>query len=168
VSEAARSRSTTVDIAIALTAAAAFAHAVTAPSHYDWWPASGVFFVVVAVAQAVLALALLRPAVSSRVVMVGVWATVGLIVLYVYSRTIGIWFAPGVPAHGASPQPGQALIPDGDKHVGPLDLFTLIVQVALVVILLGLLPERQRARTANRLLYAGASIWGLAALGVLS
>ena len=100
--------------------------------------------------------------------LIGVWGTVAVIVLYVISRTVGLPFAPGVPAHGASAQPGQAIIPDGDKFVGPLDLFTLVVEVLLVMVLVGLLPARQRSRTANRLLWSGATIWAGAALALVA
>ena len=47
----ARRRTIAVDTAIVLSTAAALAHLVTAPDHYTWWPAAGVFFAVLGVLQ---------------------------------------------------------------------------------------------------------------------
>ncbi len=163
-------RSTSIDVAIGLAALACIAHFVEAPRHFEWWPASGVAFVVIGVLQGALALALLRPSPSPspRLVKVGLWGTVAVVVLYLTSRTVGLPFSPGVPVHGAKLLPGMPIMPDGDKLVGPVDLVTLVAEVALIVLLLGLLPRRARRRASNGLMWCGLSIWALAILGALT
>ena len=52
-------RAARVDVAIVCSVAAAFAHLVAAPGHYLWWPASGLFFVALGVAQLVVAVVLM-------------------------------------------------------------------------------------------------------------
>ncbi len=161
-------RSTSMDVAIALAALAAIAHFVEAPRHFEWWPASGVTFVVLGVLQAAFAVTLLRSEPSPKLIQVGLWGTVAVVLLYLVSRTVGIPFSPGVPVHGAKLLPGMPLLPDGDKQVGPVDMLTLVAEVALVVVLLGLLPRRARRRAANGLMWCGLSIWALAILGALT
>jgi hypothetical protein len=162
------SRSTSMDAAIALAALAAIAHLVETPSHFEWWPASGVTFVVIALLQTAFALALLRSGPSTRLIQIGLWGTVAVVLLYLVSRTIGIPFSPGVPVHGAKLLPGMPLLPDGEKQVGPVDMLTLVAEVSLIVVLLGLLPRRERRLTANGLMWCGLSIWALAILGALT
>jgi hypothetical protein len=154
------------DVAIICSASAALAHLVAAPSHYTWWPSAGVFFVVLGVAQLAYALALLRSAVGDKFALVGIWATVGVILLYVASRTVGLPMTPAVPFHGGRWVPGRSAIPDGAKYVGPLDVFTLVAELVMVVTMIGTLSTRSRARTVNRLLWIGVVLWGagLAAL----
>ena len=161
-------RSTSIDVAIGLAALACIAHFVEAPQHFEWWPASGVAFVVFGVLQGALALALLRPSPSPRLVKVGLWGTVAVVVLYLTSRTVGLPFSPGVPVHGAKLLPGMPIMPDGDKLVGPVDMLTLVAEVALIVVLLGFLPRRARRRASNGLMWCGLSIWALAILGALT
>ena len=163
-------RSISIDVAIGLAALACIAHFVEAPRHFEWWPASGVAFVVIGVLQGALAVALLRPSPSPspRLVKVGLWGTVAVVVLYLTSRTVGLPFSPGVPVHGAKLLPGMPIMPDGDKLVGPVDMLTLIAEVALIVVLLGLLPRRARRRASNGLMWCGLSIWALAILGALT
>lgn len=155
-----RRRTVAVDAVIVLSAAAGFAHLVAAPSHYTWWPAAGVFFVALGVTQLGFAALMVRGAVHRTVVLVGLWATVGVILLYVASRTVGIPAAPPVPAHGGRWVIGRSIIPDGAKHVGPLDVFTLVCEVLLVVTLLGMLPSKIKARSVNGLLVIGLTLWG--------
>lgn len=158
--EAARGRTISVDAAIVLSTAAALAHLVATPDHYTWWPAAGVFFGILGAAQLGYSVLLVRCVDSRRLVLVGIWGTVGVILLYVTSRTIGLPGTPPVPFHGDRWLAGQAMVPDGAKHVGPLDVFTLAAEVVLVVTLLGMLPGRSRVRTANRLMWLGLALWG--------
>ena len=83
-----------------------------------------------------------------------------MILVYAASRIVGIPGTPPVPFHGSRWLAGQAMVPEGAKHVGPLDVFTLICEVLLVVTLLGLLPSRSKVRTANRLMWLGLALWG--------
>ena len=155
-----RRRTIAVDAAIVLSAAAALAHLVVAPDHFTWWPTAGLFFVVLGVAQLLYSVLLIRFAYDHRIVLAGIWATVGVILLYVASRTVGLPNTPPVPIHGGRWVPGRSILPDGAKHVGPLDVFTLVAEVLLVVTLLSLLPTRSRTRTVNRLMWIGLALWG--------
>jgi hypothetical protein len=168
VLQRARLRTLTTDVAICLSVAAALAHAVTTPDHLRRWLASGVFFALLALAQGGFAAHLYRHRASPRVIMLGVWGNMSVIVLYVVSRTAGLPFAPPITAHGAPNDPGRAVIPGAVEQVGSLDLFSLIVELLLILTLVSLLPARQRRRTTNGLMWGGLGLWGLAALGALS
>lgn len=162
-------RELAVDSAIVLSATAALAHLVAAPSHFTWWPAAGVFFVALGVAQLGCAVMFLRGFRSNWFVLAGIWGTVGVILLYVASRTIGLPWTPPVPSHGGRWVVGRSIVPDGAKHVGPLDVFTLVAEVLFVVTLLGMLPGGLpgglKARTVNRLMWLGIVLWGAGVVG---
>ena len=160
-------RSVTVDVAIVSSAFAALAHLVAAPSHYTWWPAAGVFFVALGIAQLLCAVMLLRGGYSRRFLLAGIWGTVGVIMIYVASRTIGLPMSPPVPFHGGRWVPGRSIVPDGAKYVGPLDIFTLVAEILVVVTLLSMLPKALKERTVNRLMWIGLALWGAAVVGVM-
>ena len=61
---------------------------------------------------------------------------------------------------------GRSAIPNGAKHVGPLDVFTLVAELVLVVALVSTLPNRSRTRTVNQLLWIGVALWGAALASV--
>jgi hypothetical protein len=164
---ASRQRSLAVDVAICLSCAAALAHALSTPEHWRWWTASGVFFALLAIAQTSLAIGLLRKPVRDRMLLAGVWGTVGAISVYVISRTTGIPFAPPLPAHGARWVPGRSIVPDAGNYVGAFDVFTLTVEVLLVILLTGLMTRALRQRTAAHLMWVGLALWALAGLSVL-
>src|SRR3954453_10974769 len=68
---------------------AAAVHLYITPEHLrEWWLYGG-FFVAVTVAQAALVLLLLR-APSVGVIFLAIWGTVGLIGIYIISRTVGL------------------------------------------------------------------------------
>src|SRR3954470_1123815 len=72
---------------------AAAIHADVAPEHLrEWWLYGG-FFLGVATAQVVLAWLLARGP-PLPVLLAGIWGTVGLIDIYVASRTTGLPFTP--------------------------------------------------------------------------
>jgi hypothetical protein len=156
-------RTVATDLAIVCSAAAALAHLVAAPSHYTWWPVAGVFFVALGLAQLACAAVLLRGGHAPRFVLAGIWGTVGVILIYVASRTVGLPMSPPVPFHGGRWVPGRSMVPNGAKYVGPLDVFTLVAELVLVVILVGMLSSRSKARTLNRLMWIGLALWGAAA-----
>ena len=155
-----RRRTIAADAAIVLSTAAALAHLITAPDHYTWWPAAGVFFAVLGVLQLAYPCLLFRGVRDDRILSVGIWGTVGVILLYVASRTVGLPTTPPVAIHGGRWVAGRAILPDGAKHVGPLDVFTLVCEVLLVVTLLSMLPTRSKVRTANLLMWLGLALWG--------
>lgn len=160
-------RTFAVDTAIVCSAFAALAHFVAAPGHYTWWPAAGVFFVSLGIAQLAGALLLLRGVHHPWFVLAGIWGTVGVVLLYVASRTIGLPMAPPVSAHGGRWVPGRSIVPNGAKYVGPLDLFTLVAEVLFVVTLLSMLPAKVKARAVNRLMWVGIALWGAGVVGFL-
>jgi len=75
--------------------------------------------------------------------------------------------APPVPFHGGRWVIGRSAIPNGAKHVGPLDVFTLAAELVLVVALLSTLPSRTKVRTVNCLMWIGLALWSAAVAGVL-
>ena len=163
-----RRRTFAVDAAIVFSAAAALAHVVAAPSHYEWWPAAGVFFGILGGAQLLCSALLLRGVRDPRFVLATIWGTVAVILLYVASRTVGLPMTPPVPIHGGRWVAGRSIIPDGAKHVGPLDVFTLVVEILVIVTLLTLLRSRARRRTVNQLMWVGLIVWGAAVVGLLA
>ena len=100
-------------------------------------------------------------------VLAGLWGTVGVILLYVASRTVGLPMTPPVPFHGGRWVPGRSMVPNGAKYVGPLDVFTLVAELLLVVTLLSMLPKRVKARTVNRLMWVGLALWGASVVALL-
>lgn len=158
-------RTVAADLVIVCSAAAGLAHLVAAPSHYTWWPVAGMFFVVLGIAQSGYALAMLRGS-SERLLLAGIWGTVGLILLYVASRTVGLAWSPPVPFHGGRWVPGRSMVLDGAKYVGPLDVFTLVAELVLVVTSAGMLSSRSRVRTMNRLMWVGLALWGAGAVAL--
>jgi len=160
-------RTVAVDLAIVCSSAAALAHLVAAPSHYTWWPVAGVFFVALGIGQLGCAMALLRGVRHERFLLAGIWGTVAVVLLYVVSRTVGLPMSPPVPFHGGRWVPGRSVVPNGDKYVGPLDIFTLVAELLLVVLLAGMLSSNTRARTLNRVMLVGLVMWGAAAVAVL-
>ena len=151
-----------VDAAIVCSSAAALAHVVAAPGHFIWWPAAGMFFVVLGVAQLLCAVLLFRGVHQPRFVLGCIWGTVGVVLLYVVSRTVGLPTTPPVPFHGGRWVAGRSIVPDGAKHVGPLDVFTLVAELLLVVLLISILPKRVKIRTVNCLMWIGLVMWAAA------
>jgi hypothetical protein len=126
--------------------AAALIHLWVMPEHLQEWWGYGAFFLVVAVAQAALALVLLRRPVQP-LLLAGFGGNLAIVGLYVMTRTVGVpFFGP------------HAWHPEG---VGALDLAATGSQIALVGALLMLLDGRYRARAASALLT-------LAAMGALA
>ena len=103
---------TAVAVAAAASLVAATVHAVVVPEHLAHGWLHGAFLAVVAVAQVVLAWVVLRRPTVAAVVL-GLCGTIGVVLLYVASRTVGLPVAfgsapeshsshggrPGAPAH---------------------------------------------------------------------
>lgn len=148
---------------------AAGIHAAVVPEHLQESLLVGGFFVAVALGQFGLAAALRRPP-PVLVVVGAIWAHVGLIALYVASRTVDLPFLPahhggsniehlpvaGGHGNGIPAYPGSRIEP-----VGALDLICLAAELVLVGALIGLLPARLRTRTTTALMILGV----LAVLG---
>src|SRR3954453_6583530 len=143
---------------------AAGIHAAVVPEHLQESLLIGGFFVVVAIGQFGLA-AVLRRRPPLLVVVGAIWANVGLIALYVASRTVDLPFLPAHPHGAGSVQhlpvagghgngipifPGSRIEP-----VGALDLICLGAELVLIGALLGLVPARLGSRTTTALMALG-------------
>lgn len=163
--------------------AAATVHAVVAPEHLaHGWPHGG-FLAAVAFAQALLAWVVLRRPTVARVVL-GLCGTVGVILVYVASRTVGLPVAFGSAPAGHSSHGGPAMVHQpiagtigpgvpvmpglegnpGVEAVGTLDLVALAAELGVVVALLAMLPNRQRTAVVNVLAALGGVLWAGALL----
>ena len=101
-----------------LAAYAGLAHLVAAPEHFaSWWPA-GAFFVAVGLFQLAYVLtAVRRP--SALAVAATLFLNLGVLLVYVASRTVGVRIGPS--SHNAQ----------GLEPVGPFDLSVAAAEVAL-------------------------------------
>lgn len=162
-------RTTAVDAAILLAAAAGFAHAISTPVHLRWWPASGVFFAVMAAAQLGLAAVLYSNRIGLRTVLAGVASNVTVVCVYVASRLSAL---PGQPVttghHAGHLTPGRAFLPPAPEGVGPFDLFALVVELALIILLTSMLPDRWRSRTTTGLMFVGLGMCAFATWALVS
>jgi hypothetical protein len=159
-------RTLTNDLAILLAAAAGIAHLISTPTHWRWWQASGVFFAVLAVFQLGLAAALFLRRTGLPTLLTGIWGNVMVILVYVASRVTALPGQPDITAHHAPKAPGRSFLPAGPEGVGPFDMFSLVVELALVALLVSLLPAKWRQHTTSILMVCGLAMWGVAASGL--
>jgi hypothetical protein len=161
-------RDPATDIAVCLAATASLAHAVTTPEHWRAWPMAGWFFATLTLAQAVLAVWLFLGGRRLVWLIAAIAGHVAVIGLYVWSRTAGLPFGPGVSSvHGAALDPTHGRIVGLAERVGPLDYISLLAEVGLVVLLMSLLPGRWRSRVSSLMLVGGGALWALALSGLL-
>jgi hypothetical protein len=152
-------------VAIWCSGAAAVAHVAVVPEHFREWPAAGAFFVVLAAAQGWLAFALVRTRIAVPVLISAVVGTVGVVSMYVVSRTAGLPF--GSHHGGEIHHPGAAVVAEVVEGVGAVDLAALIAELVLVVALVAMLPRQLIGRTTNALLAVGLTFWILSTAGLL-
>jgi hypothetical protein len=130
--------------AAALSLVAGLLHIWVMPEHFAEWWGYGAFFLVVAIAQAVYAIALLRRASDQRLIWAGVLGNLAIISLWVWTRTIGI------PLVG--PHAGEA------EAIGTIDLVSKLSEALLIACLILLLrietktPQASEASTGNGVL----------------
>jgi hypothetical protein len=146
-------------------------HLLVAPAHAAESWLFGTFFVAVGLAQVGFAVALRWP-LREWVLVVAVTAQVGVIALYVATRTTDLWF---MPAHGAGHDiehlpvaggigNGVPIYPgDRIEPVGPLDLTCLAAELIVVAMLTAMLTARTRGRVTS-----GMALLGVAALAARS
>ncbi len=176
-------RQRAVWLAALLLALTAGIHASVVSEHlHEWW-AAGVFFLVVAAGQGVLAGALFRRP-TTVALLAAIWSSVALVGVYVWSRTAGIPFAPVHSSGGHGSIASQAahavgghgngipIFPDAPsassvEPVGGLDLTALLAELAVIAILVYLLPARSQRWTCNAILASGLTMWALHAVSVL-
>ncbi len=146
---------------------AAGIHGAVTPGHLVEAPLAGWFFLVLTVLQTALAVALLRP-VSVAVLLTAILGHVGVVMLYVASRTVDLAF---LPTHGGDHLPVAGGVGNGNpvypgahmEPVGVLDLACLGAELALIALLAALLPHRLRARVTTAMAVLAAA--GLVARG---
>ncbi len=151
---------------------AALTHFWVVPEHLGEWLPAAVFFVVVGVAQLVLAWVLRHP-VGPGVVGVAGAGTIGLVVLYVASRTVDLPFVPG--AHDVSHAPiawgignGVPVFPgQGIEEVGVPDMVCLGAELVLVAALTALAPPALRRLATNAVFGIALVMLALRLVGVL-
>lgn len=125
---------------------AALVHLWFVPEHFKEWWGYGIFFVGAAIGQAAYGPLLIWRRTSVALLHAGIWANTGIISLYVVTRVYGIPLGP------------HALVVES---VGLLDLVSVASELALVVLLVSLLPARQRRITGNMLMVVGLLLWAL-------
>ena len=127
-------------------------HLVAAYQHLSHDIRFAVFFLAAGAAQILLAPRLLRVP-RAAVTVATITATVLLVLLYLYSRTIGVAVGP----HADRPE---------DPEV--IGISVVVLELVAVAGLLGLLPPRARRLTGNALVAVGAGVWMLWLTGALS
>ena len=137
-----------------------------------WWGYGALMAAIAAVEIGIAIALVVRP--TPGVVIAGIVGVTASIVLYVVSRTSGLPFGPG-PARAAQfSDPFHAGHPDFSallgraEPVGALDLGCLVAEVALIVLLVTLLPDRRRRPVTNALCAVGVALWVLRWVGVLA
>ncbi len=139
-------------------------HALVVPEHLAeaWYV--GMFFIVVYTGQFGLALAL-RSVPAPRFVLGAIAANLGVVALYVASRTVELPFVHGHDHadHSVEHLPVDGGVGDGTPEfplpniepVGVLDLICLGAELVLIAMLVGLLSGRVRGVVVNVLLGLG-------------
>jgi hypothetical protein len=112
---------------------AAAIHATVIGEHFAEWPAAGVFFVLLTLAQLTAAgLVLVR--LRSPAILATMVVSAGPLLLWLYSRSVGLPFGPeaGTP-----------------EHIGLADLAALLLEAATLALAFALLRWRQRPPRAT-------------------
>jgi hypothetical protein len=132
--------------AAALSLVAAWVHLAYTASHWqDWW-AYGAFFLGMGLFQAACVPALVRWPRSAGVALAAIAGNLGVVGMYVLSRTAGVPMGPH-----------EGVVEDA----GAIDLAVTAAEVAIVACLLTVLRARPRALVVNLLLAGGGLLWFL-------
>lgn len=122
--------------AAALSATAAGIHLWVTPEHFGEWWGYGAFFLIVALAQGLFGVALLRWP-GRPLFLLGIAGNLQIVAFYIITRTSGIPFF--------GPDAGTV------EEVGALDLTATVAQLALIVALVVLSGESRKAGLYARL-----------------
>jgi hypothetical protein len=132
-----------VYLAAALSLGAGYVHFAYAESHFEDWWAYGMFFIAAGNLQALFAALLVwRPRAWQP--LAGIAGNLGVVVVYVLSRTNGIALGPHARVV---------------EHAGAIDWATTAAQVAIIAALVAMLEGRQRRWIVNGLMLLGALAW---------
>jgi hypothetical protein len=140
-----------VAVASALLLAVSWVHFSHTTTHWDVWWGYGVFFLGSAVAQGLLAVALLRWP-GRAVALSGIAVNLAIIVTYIVSRTAGVPFGPH--KHVAEP-------------AAVVDVACTTAEIVIVGLLVSLLDGRSRRWVGNGILAIGAVLWALRLTGTM-
>lgn len=135
----------------ALCVAAAMMHLWMMPQHMAVWWGYGVLFLIIAVSQGAIGIALLRFA-SDTLCVVGISVNLGVAGLYVVTTTSGEFFGPHA---------GKI------EGLSALDVAVTAAGFGAVIALVAVLGETWRRWTVNALLLAGAALWLSRAMEIL-
>ena len=109
---------------------------MVAPEHFDEWVGYGLFFLLVALAQLWYGWLLISPGIKSAWLLAGILGHGLLIVLYIYSRTLGI---PLLGPHAGEVEP-----------VAFIGIVSKTVEVALIACLVVLWRARTNHQRVDR------------------
>lgn len=146
--------------AAAFSLVAALIHLWVASEHFLHWWGYGVFFIVVALAQGLFGMLILRWPGRPSIHLAGVWGNLMVVALYVISRTWGMPYGPG---WGTPFNPDVAHVEDPEI----LGMSATAAEMAIVILLVVLLGGAQRRWTVNALLSVGVLLWVLRLTGLL-
>ena len=128
-----------------LSLVAGWIHFVYVSSHWDNWWAYGMFFLVSGLFQALTAPALLRWQ-NAWTALAGIAGNLGIIGMYVMSRT-----------HGIPMGPHEGVV----EKATAIDLSCTAGEIVLVGVLLGMVGATNRRWIINLLLVSGIALWAL-------
>jgi len=132
-------------VAAGLSLAAGWIHFAYVSSHWQNWWAYGMFFLVAGVFQALFAPAMLKWP-TRWTALVGIAGNLGIIGMYVMSRTYGIPMGPHIGVV---------------EKATAIDLGCTAGEIVLVGILLGMVGTTSRRLIINLLLVVGVALWVL-------
>ena len=159
---------------VALSATAGLIHLWVAPEHFHEAWLVGTFFMLAGAGQLAFAVVLARGLGTSGL-LAGVAANTGLVCLYVLSRTVALPLLPAhdeghvehLPVAGAAGN-GVPVFPRSTiEPVGILDMTCLLAELALIVMLVGILPRTPRRLTTSALMGLGLAALAARAVGLL-
>jgi hypothetical protein len=132
--------------AAGLSLAAAWVHFAYTASHWrDWW-AYGAFFLGMGIFQSLSVPAILRWPRSLWVGLATIAGNLGIVGMYVYSRTVEIPMGPH-----------EGIV----EKAGAIDLATTGAEIAIMALVLTVVGTRSRRTIVNVLLVAGIGLWAL-------
>jgi hypothetical protein len=132
--------------AAGLSLVVAWIHFAYTASHWrDWW-AYGAFFLGMGILQALSVPAILRWPRSVWVALGAIAGNLGIVGMYIYSRTVEIPMGPH-----------EGIV----EKAGAIDLGTTAAEIAITALVLTMVGSRSRRTILNVLLIAGVGLWVL-------
>lgn len=135
-------------------------HLAVTQEHLEQWWVYGAFFIVTGVFQVGFAAVVMRRT-AWPVALSGIVVNLGIVLVWVVSRTAGLPIAPpeDITRHEGT---------HGIEGVGAADLAATGAELVVVCLLVTFLPARMRRVAVNLLLATGIGLWALRLSGVLT